>query len=305
MDSIDKNILLALDSNCRISYQALSNRLGITANAIKKRLDRLIETRVIEEFVVALRPEMVGSEYLVALIQTDGTEDEEQLIEYLGANLNVIQAGQIVTSSNRLYFVHCEYISSGGLKDLSTFFRRIEPIIDLELHTVPTLRGTPFDIERLHLQVLKLLLEDARMQVSQIANRLGITARRAGRAIQEMMDSGAFWFSARWNLSLGNNTEFYLKITHDEKTSTKESVDQWFRETYPNEYWFSFNSAMEPVLFAKFVTDHFRDAREIARAANNEPFSCSVDILLSYPVTKFPRVGMLKIQQLISEAGLE
>ncbi|MHA1929251.1 MAG: hypothetical protein ACTSV2_11815 [Candidatus Thorarchaeota archaeon] len=59
------------------------------------------------------------------------------------------------------------------------------------------------------------------------------------------------------------------------------------------------------MLFAKFVTNHFRDAKELAQAVNNEPFSCSVDILLSYPVTKFPRVGMLKIPELISEDGLD
>ena len=305
MDLIDKKILLALDSNCRLSYQAIADQLGLTANAIRKRFDRLIETGVIEEFVVLLRPDMVGSEYLIALVQTDGTENEEEFIEYLGANFNVVQAGQIVTSSKRLYFVHCEYISSDSLKDLSTFFRQLEPITDLELHTIPIQRGNEFNIKRLHLQVLKLLLEDARMQVSQIATRLRITARRASRAIQEMQDSGAFWFATRWNLSLGNNTEFYLKITYDEKISNQEAVDQWLRDTYPDEYWFSFYSAMEPVLFAKFVTYHFRDGRDVARVVSNEAFSCSVDVLLSYPVTKFPRVGMLKIQQLIAEAGLD
>ena len=133
MDSIDKHILLALDGNCRLSYQALSDRLGITANAIRKRLDRLIETGVIEEFVVILRPEMVGSEYLVALVQTDASEDEEEFIEYLGAHLNVVQAGQIVTSSNRLYFVHCEYVGSEELKALSTFFRQLEPVTDADI----------------------------------------------------------------------------------------------------------------------------------------------------------------------------
>jgi len=93
VDPIDKKILLALDSNCRLSYQALADQVCISANAVRKRFDRLIETGVIEEFVVLLRPDMVGSEYLVALVQTDGTENEEEFIEYLGANPNIVQAG--------------------------------------------------------------------------------------------------------------------------------------------------------------------------------------------------------------------
>ena len=176
---------------------------------------------------------------------------------------------------------------------------------DIELHTIPVPRGNEFKMKRLHLQVLKLLLENARMQVSQIASRLGITARRAGRAIQEMQDSGAFWFSIRWNLSLGNNTEFYLRIRYDEKTSTKESIDTWFRENYPNEYWFSFNSAMEPIMFTKFVTEHFREAEDFVRVVKQEPFCCTVDVLLSYPVRKFPRLGLIKIQQMIAEVICE
>lgn len=304
LDSLDKAILIALDDNCRLSYQSIADTVGVTANAIRKRMDRLIEEGVIEEFVVLLRPEMVGSEYLVGLLYTDGTEDEDEFIEYLGANLNVIQVGQLVTSKNRLYFVNCEYVGTQGLKDLGAFFRQLDTVTDLELHTILTPRGNMFDIKRLHLQVLNLLLEDARMQVSHIASRLGITARRAGRAIQEMQDSGAFWFSMRWNLSLGDNHEFYLKIIYDESISTKESIDEWFRKTYPNEYWFSFCSAMEPVLFAKFVADHFRDAQPIAQAVKNEEFCNSVDVLLSYPVKKFPRLGTTKIREMITEAGI-
>jgi DNA-binding Lrp family transcriptional regulator len=305
VDALDKGILIALDNDCRLSYQSLANQLGLSANAIRKRMERLIDSGIIEEFVVLLRPTMVGSEYLVALINTDGTEDEEEFIEYLGNNLSIVQAGQIVTGSKRLYFVHCEYVSSQDLKGLGTFFRQIEHVTDVELHTVPIPQGNEFTIKRLHLQVLKLLLEDARMQISHIADRLGITARRASRAIQEMQDSGAFWFSIRWNLSLGNNTEFYLKLQYDEKQATKESVDKWFRETYPNEYWFSFFSAMEPVLFAKFVTEHFREAEHVSRAVKDAPFCCSVDVLLSYPVKKFPRLGKIKIEQMIADAGLE
>ncbi len=304
MDSLDKAILIALDSDCRLSYQSIADTVGVTANAIRKRMDRLIEEGVIEEFVVLLRPEMVGSEYLVALVKTDGTEDYVDFIDYLSTNLNIVQVGEVVAGSNRLYFVHCEYLGTQGLKEIGSFFRQLDSVSDIELHTILMARGKTFNIKRLHLQVLNLLLSDARMSVSQIAGRLGITARRAGRAIQEMQESGAFWFSMRWNLSLGDNHEFYLKINYNERISTRESIDEWFRKTYPNEYWFCFCSAMEPVVFAKFVTDHFRDAQLIAQTVQKEEFCRSVDVLLSYPVRKFPRLGTIKIREMITEVGI-
>ncbi|MHA2178790.1 MAG: hypothetical protein ACXAAK_10620 [Candidatus Thorarchaeota archaeon] len=76
------------------------------------------------------------------------------------------------------------------------------------------------------------------------------------------------------------------------------------RQTFPDEYWFSFNSAMKPVLFAKFVTEHFRDAEQISRTVMNSSFSKCVDVLLSYPVKKFKRLGRIKIEDMIKDAGL-
>ena len=304
MDSIDKRILLALDENCRLSYQALGEKLGLTATAIRKRMDKLVETGVIEEFSVILKPAMMDSDYLVALIFTDGSEDDEEFMEFMGANPMVIQAGQVVTAVGRLYFLHCEYKGVEGLQSLASFIRTLDSVTDTELHTTLVQRGEKFELKKLHLRVLKYLLKDARMQVGQISELTGLTARRVSRAIQEMLDSNAIWFAARWNLSLGNNTEFYLKIKYDEQISEMDEMDRWFRETFPDEYWFSFCSAMEPILFAKFVTEHFRDAEQIARISKSAPFSKSVDVLLSYPVKKFPRLGRIKIEEMIRDAGI-
>ena len=304
MDSIDKQILLALDENCRLSYQSLGERIGLTATAVKKRMEKLVETGVIEEFSVILKPAMMDSDYLVALVFTNGSEDEEEFMDLIGSNPMIIQVGQVVTAVGRLYFLHCEYEGAEGLQSLASFIRTLDSVIDTELHTTLTQRGETLEIKKLHLRVLKYLLKDARMQVSQLSQLTGLTARRVSRAIQEMLDSNAIWFAVRWNLSLGNNTEFYLKIKYDEQISDLEEMDRWFRETFPDEYWFSFCSALEPILFAKFVTEHFRDAEQTARISKSAPFYESVDVLLSYPVKKFPRLGRIELERMIEKAGL-
>jgi hypothetical protein len=142
------------------------------------------------------------------------------------------------------------------------------------------------------------------MQIGEISTETGLTARRASRAIKEMLESNAFWFAVRWNLSLGNNTEFYLKITYHEQRFERDEVDEWLQTNFPDVYWFSFSSAMEPILFAKFVTEHFRDAEQVSQVIKKAPFSKSVDVLLSYPVKKFPRLGRIKIEEMIRNAGL-
>ncbi|MFW9802926.1 MAG: Lrp/AsnC family transcriptional regulator [Candidatus Thorarchaeota archaeon] len=304
MDSIDKRLLLALDEDCRLSYQALAEMLGLTATAITKRINRLVETGVIEGFDVVLRPAMLNSDYLIALVFTNGSEIEEEFMEIMGANQNITQVSQIVTGVGRLYLLHCEYVGAEGLQNISTFIRQLDSVTNIQLYPRLTQRGEPFQIKRLHLRVLNLLLRDARMQVGKIAAESGLTAKRVSRAIREMQDSNALWFIVRWNLSLGNNSRFFLKIAYDEQSYKKDEMDEWLRKTFPDEFWLSYSCAMEPILFAMFVTEHFRDAEHISLRVKNAPFSESVDVLLSYPVKKFPRLGRIKIEEMIRDAGL-
>ena len=190
------------------------------------------------------------------------------------------------------------------LQNISAFIRQLGSVTNIELYPRLTRRGEPFDIKKLHLRVLKVLLKDARMQVGKISAESGLTARRVSRAIREMQDSNAFWFIVRWNLSLGNNTRFFLKVTYDDQRFKKDEMDEWLSTTFPDEFWLSYSCAMEPILFAMFVTEHFRDAEQISLVTKNAPFCKSVDVLLSYPVKKFPRLGHIKIEEMIREAGL-
>ncbi|MFX1544539.1 MAG: Lrp/AsnC family transcriptional regulator, partial [Promethearchaeota archaeon] len=282
----------------------LAEMLGLTATAVKKRIARLIETGVIEGFSVVLRPAMLNSDYLIALVSTDGSENEEEFMELMSANQYIAQAAQIVTGVGRLYLVHCEYVGAEGLQNISTFIRQLDSVTNIELYPRLTQRGKPFEIKKLHLRVLKLLLKDARMQVGRIAAETGLTAKRVSRAIRELQDSDALWFIVRWNLSFGDNSQFFLKITYDEQSYKKDEMDEWLRTTFPDEFWLSYSCAMEPTLFAMFVTEHFRDAEHISLGVKNAPFSESVDVLLSYPVKKFQRLGRIKIEEMIRDAGL-
>ncbi|MFW9800474.1 MAG: AsnC family transcriptional regulator, partial [Candidatus Thorarchaeota archaeon] len=38
MDSADRRILWELDANCRTTYERLGRKLGLSANAIRKRI---------------------------------------------------------------------------------------------------------------------------------------------------------------------------------------------------------------------------------------------------------------------------
>ncbi|MFW9944671.1 MAG: Lrp/AsnC family transcriptional regulator [Candidatus Sifarchaeia archaeon] len=304
MDIIDKKMLLELDVNCRVSFEELSRKLNITSNAVKKRFDKLVESGVIDEFSVAFKPAMTGAEYLIAEVRTDGSENEEALIEEIGENDMTVQVGLLVGGEGRSYMVHAEYIGADGLAELGRFLRGLNGVNSVDMHTMVTDPGRKTDLTRLHLRILRHLLDDPRMMISELANRSGLTARRVRRLLGELIEDRSFWFSVRWNLSAGESTEFYVRLEYDQGVSSPEKIDEWLRSEYEMEYWYSYVSAMEPVLFAKFVTEHFRDAEPITRRINSPDFIKSTRTLLCYPVKKFSRLGQLRLQEMLAEAGL-
>jgi DNA-binding Lrp family transcriptional regulator len=304
LDLTDKRILLELDKDCRASYENLARILGISANAVKKRVDKLISSGVIEEFSVILRQAMTGAEYLIAEVQTDGNEDEEEFANSMGGNEMVNQVGLIADPTGRSYLVHAEYIGTQGLMKLGRFLRALENVTQVELHTLLIGPGRRIELTKLHLRVLRQLLDNARMQIGEIAERSGLTARRVRRVLQELQSSEAFWFATRWNLSLGESTQFYVRIERDTQLMDHNEVDHWLREQFHLEYWYSYVSAIEPVTFAKFVTEHFREAEPISRAIKAAPFAVSIDTMICYPVRKYPRLGRIKLEQMLAEAGL-
>ncbi|MHA1959869.1 MAG: winged helix-turn-helix transcriptional regulator [Candidatus Thorarchaeota archaeon] len=304
MDLTDKRILLELDKDCRASYENLGRILDISANAVKKRVDKLISSGVIEEFSVVMRQALTGAEYLIAEVQTDGNEDEEEFSNLVGRNEMVNQVGLIADPTGRSYLVHAEYIGTQGLMELGRFLRALDTVTQVDLHTLLIGQGKTIELNKLHLRVLRQLLDDARMQIGEIAKRSGLTARRVRRALQELQDSEAFWFATRWNLSLGESTQFYVRIERDTQLVDHNEIDKWLQEQFPLEYWYSYVSAIEPVVFAKFVTEHFREADPISRVVKAAPFAVSINTMICYPVRKYPRLGRIKLEQMLAEAGL-
>ncbi len=92
LDELDKRILTDLEYNCRISFQELSRKYAISANAIRRRILNLEESGVIYGYSIVLSPEMTETEYMFGLLTTDGSRDEVDLVDEIGSSKNVIAA---------------------------------------------------------------------------------------------------------------------------------------------------------------------------------------------------------------------
>ena len=60
VDSIDQRIVSQLVANARASYAEIGKVVGLSAPAVKRRVDRLLDTGVLRGFTAVVNPEALG-----------------------------------------------------------------------------------------------------------------------------------------------------------------------------------------------------------------------------------------------------
>ncbi len=60
LDELDRRIVAALTADARTSYRAIGAEVGLSAPAVKRRVDRLVDAGVIERFTTVLDPRALG-----------------------------------------------------------------------------------------------------------------------------------------------------------------------------------------------------------------------------------------------------
>ncbi|MHA2312525.1 MAG: winged helix-turn-helix transcriptional regulator [Candidatus Thorarchaeota archaeon] len=302
MDDIDKRIIFALDRDCRLSYQAIADKIGLTANATKKRIGKLVESGVIDRFMTTLSLAMIDADLVLAIVQTDGTEFQDDIIEKIGSNPSVVQVSAVASGIGGLYFVFAALGGSKALLDFGSNIRRIDSVKDLDIHVTLSQKGKKVNLSKTQKKVLRHLVEDPRASITDVAKATGMTARRARRAIDDIRNGGGVAFAVFWNLGKGGLTEVLMHISYDEKSMKSEQMVKWLEQQFPNEYWSSFISAVAPVVFARFVVSEIETAERISKAIRKAPFVESVTTLVLYSNNIFDWPGTTELKKLLENS---
>ena len=142
MDLIDKTIMIEISSNCRISYQRLSRKTGLSSNAVKNRVAALLDSGTISRFAISLSAAMINAEHFIAMVITDGTEAIDEFVGRMGDSPMVGHISLIASAGGGAYLLWGQYIGSSMLSDLRAFLHDPPEVQDVEIHTILWGHGT-------------------------------------------------------------------------------------------------------------------------------------------------------------------
>ncbi len=299
MDELDKKILAVLGQNCRVSYQELSRRYGISANAIRRRVLNLEETGEISGYSLLLSAEMLGVHRILGLLTSDGSRDEVEVMDEIGSHGGVIAAASY---SNGIYALVGEYRTSEELLDLTSHLRRIESIQNSEIHQIIQSTKPPFELTKMHLRILKPLIEEPRLSVVEISEKSGLTARRVRRLLSQLEESEAVSFRALIELGADAGIPFLARVSWDERKTNFQEIRDIISQTYPLAHWETYVSASEPVLYSLISVEGLVEVNNVTRELRRNCKIESVKAIISMFHKFYPSITRRILIDMITEA---
>ena len=128
MDNIDHRIIDLLRLNARSGYGDIGSVVGLSASAVKRRVDRLVADGVIRAFTIQVDPDIEGqSTEAYVEIFCRGTVAPAELKRILSGVPEVIYAGTVTGSADAVLLMRSRDIPS---LELALERVRIAPNVD-------------------------------------------------------------------------------------------------------------------------------------------------------------------------------
>ncbi|UCH04898.1 MAG: winged helix-turn-helix transcriptional regulator [Candidatus Thorarchaeota archaeon] len=300
MDLIDKGILSDLTRNCRVTYQEMAGKYGISANAIRKRIHKLEDSGVIYEYGITLSPAMFDADYAFGVLYTDGSHDEQEFVERIGQNQFVSAASSY---TGGIYLLIAEFRSMDELHRISSFLRSLEGVDQVELHALVIDTGNQVKLGQLALLVLKHLNADPKMPIVELAEKTGLTARRVRRIINELISGQGVRFRALLELGVADSIPFIARLVWDDSKTTHDKLLTWLNRSFQLPLWEVFISASEPTFFCLFTAGNLTETEAITREIRKNQHVKSIKVFVSIYHKYFPALGESKLLEMVGGVG--
>jgi DNA-binding Lrp family transcriptional regulator len=306
LDRIDKEILRDLFRfNCRASYRSLASKFGLSPNAVKNRVTKMIDQGVIRKFQVSLNHEMTGMELIFGLVFTDGTENSEKFVSQVGGNPIISNVLTLTALEGGAYFIDGHCSGPNKLAELGTMLRGFDQVRQVELHMAfRPWKGRKVEFSKAQLKVISCLQQDARMRIEEIAQRTGMASKTVRRILREIGPGNGLYYHCRVDYSAGGVVDATLRIEWDGKMTSLEDMFDWIRLEYKDDLWIVYMSSTEPVMYACFMLDSILDFGLISNRIREKPFVKSTTPLIAIAAESFETQAEVMLREMLDKAGV-
>jgi Lrp/AsnC family leucine-responsive transcriptional regulator len=200
MDKTDMSLILLLLQNSRASYAELADKLGLSVNAVHKRIQLLIEADVIHKFIA--RVSLLSSQGLTVYISgTSQSNSPKDLSDKLRSNGSIFW---LALSSANFVYTGAYIRSISELEPLISFVKKeagiSEPTVGIlqPFQSSSSIKPADLALCTLDYRIINALKDDSRRNIADVATELGISAKTVRRRLDRMIKNGLIELTLEW-----------------------------------------------------------------------------------------------------------
>jgi DNA-binding Lrp family transcriptional regulator len=248
LDKIDLQIIRLLARDSRIPYRNLASIVGICANAVKERLNKMKTQQIIQNFVTRVNPAIFGyqKQCFLTVRYIGKTIKEEDILR----QMNLLGDVMIYAKQLEGHTIFIIAVRDGAEDKIGILVDLLKPASVESMFT--SYKPVSMKINISDLKIISCLLVNPKMEIADIAKEASISTKTVTRRLEKMKDEHVVEFSISRNISsmlLIGYIEFAVVILV-ERTLYQNILERIFQEMDENLLTSSTNE--REVIFAVF-----------------------------------------------------
>ena len=183
LDKVDIDILRMLIRDSRSSYRQIALSIGLRTNAVKTRILRLVSSGVIRQFFTSVNVAAFGYSKLCYLFIRNSKNIEETL-----SRIKLL--GQLVLEVEGIGGISliAIAINEDNEEKIELLTEALKPAL---IQNIFVGQSSPLKLKlkKTDFRILKCLLADTRMEISEIARRISVSSKTAGDRLTKLKDN--------------------------------------------------------------------------------------------------------------------
>jgi len=191
LDNLDIKILSRLLNNCRESDRQIGKELGISGGAIRARIKKMQEFKIIEKFTIKVEPPILGLGVLYIVVSGQNIKGILEQIRLVGEPFFVVPCVGGITVCSIVIKENLQQkieLANKLMKDV-----RVLSIFEAESP------GYSSNLTKTDLEILEYLIKEPRQKIEKIAKEMSMSTKTVTRCIDKLQKNNGIQFTLIYN----------------------------------------------------------------------------------------------------------
>ncbi|QLH07742.1 AsnC family transcriptional regulator [Nitrosopumilus ureiphilus] len=187
MDNLDMKILSRLLNNCRESDRQIGIELGISGGAVRARIKKMEERKIIEEFFIKVEPPVLGYGVLYFVVSGENINEILDQISLVGKPFFVVPCVGGITV--------CSIVVKENMKQKIQLANKL--MKDVRVLSIFEAENPGFNanLTKTDLEILEELIKDPRARIEKIAKNANLSTKTITRCIEKLQENDGVQFT--------------------------------------------------------------------------------------------------------------